>query len=684
MPACFRNSFFLKRTGIYILFFLLAMQWQGVVVAQQVDTLPAVKLHSKKLPDVVNLPVPVQQFNKAELDGLNSLSVADAVKFFSGVLVKDYGGIGGLKTISVRSLGANHTAVLYDGVAVGDAQGGQIDLGKFSLDNIESIQLFSTQPPDILMPARSFASASVLSLHAQSAERQSGTLTLKLKGGSFGFINPSLSYRMPMIGHFSQGIQAEYQQAHGKYPYINYENGQSSDKRINSDVKSYRVEYDAAYIRNDSNAARLKLYYYDSKRGLPGSVILYNNISAQRLNNKSFFTQFSWNKTVRDRGRLLINAKYASDDKYYLDPAYSNSAGLLENNFHLRSGYASVAYRQQFSTSFSASVAVDYFIDQLNRSDSFVINFPEPSRYSFLQNIALRFKKQRFEADAQLLHTGIREKVKIGLAASARSAFTPAFAVSGQPFGRLPVRLRLSYKRIFRAPTFDDLYYTNIGNTNLLPEYVHQFNAGITYARNSDTRLSEFRMTADAYLNQVTNKIIAVPRQNLFQWTMSNIGKARIRGLDVSAHGRYRISKEWQLTAGISYSLQEALDVTNPLAYNYKAMLPYTPKHSGSFSLAAGYRSFTWSYNIISSAYRYRQGDLLPVNLVQGWADHSTAIRYSLKTKQQGQYVLLAEFNNLFNNQYEVIRYYPMPRLNYRLGITANFKHHHKQQNIQK
>ena len=660
------------------------MQLSVAMLAQKTDTLPGVKLHARKGHDVARIPVPVQQLSKAELDGLNSLSVADAVKFFSGVLVKDYGGIGGLKTISVRSLGANHTAVLYDGIAVGDAQGGQIDLGKFSLDNIESIQLFSIQPPDILMPARSFASASVLSLQSQTNKQQTGSLTVKLKGGSFGFINPSISFRMPQAGHFSQGIQAEYQQANGKYPYINYENAQSSDKRINSDIQSYRIEYDAAYIRNDSNAARLKLYYYDSKRGLPGSVILYNNISAQRLNNKSFFTQFSWNKAVTNRGRLLINAKYASDDKYYLDPAYSNSAGMLENNFHLRSGYASVAYRQQLSSSLSASVAVDYFIDELKRSDSFVINFPEPTRYSFLQNLALRFKKERFEADAQLLHTGIREKVQLGQAAAARRAFNPAFAISAQPFGSLPERLRLSYKRIFRAPTFDDLYYTNIGNTNLLPEYVHQYNVGITYARNSGSRFSELRMTTDAYLNEVTNKIIAVPRQNLFQWTMSNIGKARIKGLDVTVHGRYRISKEWQLTAGVSYSFQEALDITDPSAYNYKAMLPYTTKHSGSVSLAALYRSFTWSYNIISSAYRYRQGDLLPVNLVQGWADHSTAIRYSLKTKQQGQYVLLAEINNIFNKQYEVIRYYPMPRLNYRVGITAHFKHHHKQQNIEK
>ena len=47
-----------------------------------------------------------------------------------GVTVKDYG-IGGLKTVSVRSLGANHTTVSYDGIALTDVQSGQIDIGRF-------------------------------------------------------------------------------------------------------------------------------------------------------------------------------------------------------------------------------------------------------------------------------------------------------------------------------------------------------------------------------------------------------------------------------------------------------------------------------------------------------------------------------------------------------------------------
>ena len=53
--------------------------------------------------------VPVQVFNHETLLQINAETIADAAKYFSGVLIKDYGGVGGLKTISVRSLGGLNT-----------------------------------------------------------------------------------------------------------------------------------------------------------------------------------------------------------------------------------------------------------------------------------------------------------------------------------------------------------------------------------------------------------------------------------------------------------------------------------------------------------------------------------------------------------------------------------------------
>ena len=81
--------------------------------------------------------IPAQTLKEEELQRLNSFSVADAIRYFSGVQLKDYGGVGGLKTVNIRSMGTNHMAVFYDGIQLGNAQNGQVDLGRLSLDDVE-------------------------------------------------------------------------------------------------------------------------------------------------------------------------------------------------------------------------------------------------------------------------------------------------------------------------------------------------------------------------------------------------------------------------------------------------------------------------------------------------------------------------------------------------------------------
>ena len=106
--------------------------------------------------------IPVQTLQGDELQRLNSNSIADALRYFAGVQVKDYGGVGGIKTVNIRSMGTNHTGVVYDGVELGNAQNGQIDLGQFSLDNIESLSLYNGQKSQILQPAKDFGSAGTI------------------------------------------------------------------------------------------------------------------------------------------------------------------------------------------------------------------------------------------------------------------------------------------------------------------------------------------------------------------------------------------------------------------------------------------------------------------------------------------------------------------------------------------
>ena len=109
--------------------------------------------------DVRDGMFPSLRYALAQLKKMNALSVADAIRYFSGVQIKDYGGVGGIKTVNIRSMGTNHMGVYYNGIQLGNAQNGQIDLGKYSLENIEEIQLYNGQKSDIWQSAREFGAA---------------------------------------------------------------------------------------------------------------------------------------------------------------------------------------------------------------------------------------------------------------------------------------------------------------------------------------------------------------------------------------------------------------------------------------------------------------------------------------------------------------------------------------------
>ncbi len=103
--------------------------------------------------------IPVQELSGKALHRLGAHNVADALRYFSGVQIKDYGGVGGLKTVNIRSMGTNHVGVFYDGIELGNAQNGTVDLGRFSLDNMEAITLYNGQKSAVFQPAKDFGSS---------------------------------------------------------------------------------------------------------------------------------------------------------------------------------------------------------------------------------------------------------------------------------------------------------------------------------------------------------------------------------------------------------------------------------------------------------------------------------------------------------------------------------------------
>ena len=631
--------------------------------------------------------IPSQTLSGKELQQLNAHSVADAIRYFAGVQLKDYGGVGGIKTLDIRSMGTNHMGVFYDGIQLGNAQNGQIDLGKYSLDNIESIQLYNGQKSEIFQSAKDFGSAGTVYITTRRPRFEEGkryNLRVMMKTGSFGLANPSALWEYKLSQRVSLSANVEYTYATGRYKFRYrkiFSDGtlawDTTAVRQNGDVYALRAE---AGLFGSINGGQwnVKAYFYDSERGIPGAIV--NNVwkNAQRQWDRNLFAQGSLRKRFSSRYVMMLNAKYARDYMHYNNP--DTTLMYIDNEFWQQEVYVSAANKFSIFQNWDVNLSVDY---QWNTLDANLTQFVYPTRHTALAALATAFTYGGFKAQASVLGTFVSDRSKImnggnmlGYRTKHFDKFTPAVFVAYQPFEHHDFDVRAFYKRIFRMPTFNDMYYTDIGNADLRPEYASQYDVGARYTCHmADGVLRSINVSADAYYNYVTDKIIAVPKgTGQYRWMMMNIGKVKIRGVDATARAEFALPYGIGLNTQLNYTYQRAQDYTDPTdnadeAGTYKGQIAYIPRHSGSVIVGGEWQRLKLNYSFIYVGERYHNSSNIAANYEQPWYTHDISGSYEMKL---GTTLVKAtlEVNNLLNQQYEVICNYPMPGRNFKVILS--------------
>jgi vitamin B12 transporter len=652
----------------------------------KVKLLPGVTLSALTHKEVI----PSQKLSGDELKSLNSFSVADAMRYFAGIQVKDYGGIGGLKTVDMRSMGTNHMGVFYDGIQLGNAQNGQIDLGKFSMDNIESISLYNGQKSDIFQPAKDFGSSGTIYLKSRRPVFDSITSSHfkgVLKAGSFDLINPSLLWEKKLTDKVNFSFSSEYLKSSGKYRFrykrVFPDSGNTAwdttAVRQNGDIEAQRIET-GLYGTVNRGQWNAKAYFYNSERGIPGAIV--NNVwkRSQRQWDRNFFVQGSFQKNVLPGYDLQINLKYANDYMRYLNP--DTTLMYINNTFNQQEWYGSFVNKYAVGKSIDISLSTDFQYNTLNSNlDGFVF----PKRFTSLVALAAAGEIGRIKYQGSVLATFVNESASRGntaggdqsVAAPGKQELTPAFFISYKPLQQKDFNIRAFYKKIFRMPTFNDLYYTDIGNIALRPEFTHQFNLGIQYTKSSNRSiLKRWQIQADAYYNRVTDKIIAVPKgSGMYRWMMMNIGLVEIRGIDIVSDKSLQLSRQLVFNLRTTYTYQQAQDFTerrNPdlQKETYGGQIPYIPWHSGSVIAAFLYKNWRFNYSYIYTGERYHNSANIPENYEQPWYTSDISFSKEFRMKKP-LYKISAEINNVFNQDYEVVVNYPMPRRNYKIILSV-------------
>ena len=627
--------------------------------------------------------IPSHTLKGEQLERLNSHSIADALRYFAGVQLKDYGGVGGIKTINVRSMGSNHLGIYYDGIQLGNAQNGQIDLGQFSMDNVEEISLYNGQKSAIFQPASEFGNAGTVYIRTRRPHFSNGEhthLKTRVKYGSSDLIRFSTLWEQRLSASVTSSVGAEVMNASGKYKfrYRRYKADGSlaydtTATRQNGDVWAVRAEGNL-YGAMEQGGWNVKAYTYHSERGIPGAIV--NNVwrRGERQADHNTFFQAGLLRNISDRFSSRLQAKYAYYVTHYVnrDP----KTMLVDNTYKQQELFLSTSNVYEIMRGWSASVAYDFKWNKLREEQGTRNKGQEmkPYRFSNMVSVATAYNQPWMNIQGSLLATFVKDHFPGHNDKKSENVWTPAVFFNIFPLRNKSLSVRAYAKRSFRMPTFNDLYYTEMGNAMLKPETALQYNVGAVYVapRTSHlaSRISHFRLQVDAYYNTIHDKIVAYPKGQQFRWTMLNLGKVHIKGLDVETELEVRAARELTLGGRLQYTYQDARDVTDPADTYYNHQIPYIPWHSGSAIFSASYRQWDFNYSFIYAGKRYNQQENIDYNYMPAWYTSDLSLMYRFRWVKTRCKATL-EVNNLLDQQYDVILNYPMPGRNYTISMEV-------------
>ena len=640
----------MKRVVMLSLFaFMTAQHICGQVIGDTISEVNVIGKQEKTLKS----GAPVYSISDKDMLRLGVTDITDALRRLPGVTLRDYGGAGGIKTISVRGFGSQHTGVSYDGIMISEGHDGDTDLQRYSLDNLKSMSLLVGDKDDIFVTARSSAAAATLSLETEQWHGLVGRVTT----GSWGMVNPMVGFGLPVNAKVSLTGNADYLHADNNYPFtLKNVTMETRENRSHSKMDQMHGELGVNWQMNKGTLLNTKVYFYDNKRELPGIVHYYTDENDEDIHDMNAFVQARLKSALNEKLLMMLNGKWN-----YASTEYHNglpTGGVTSADYWQREYYGSGALMCSPADVLAFDYSVDYFANTLNTTLTGVEHI---CRRSLLQSFAGKLSDKRITVVARALWSNYMGEAH---------RLSPSLSCSYKIMPDKDFYLRASYKEIFRMPSFRELYFFHLGDADLKPENTRQINIGITHQGRIGERTSA-SITIDGYYNWVTDKIVSIPI-NMFVWRNINMAKVEATGVDATIGLTYNINKEQSLSVDGNYSLQRVMNKTDKDSPYFNNQIAYTPLHTGSVTLSWKNPWASLSATADGMGERWTTNEHTQDTRMTGFMEMS-ASAYRTFTIKKSEFTIRGSVMNIFDKQYDIVAHYPMPGRSWRISVTYKY-----------
>lgn len=213
----------------------------------------------------------------------------------------------------------------------------------------------------------------------------------------------------------------------------------------------------------------------------------------------------------------------------------------------------------------------------------------------------------------------------------------------------------LNMSKNFRYPSFNDLYWKEGGNPDLKPEISHQVEMGHHF------KISAFKLNITPYYIRIRDMIRWLPTSHGY-WSPVNTNKVESYGVEsqLSVEKSFARSKTTG-SLGYVYTHSKNLDSDKQLMY--------VPEHKIFGNAGYRYRGFELYMQGMFNGLTYTDSNeklkdaLQPYFVVNGGLN-ITFLKYGK---------IGFKVNNIFDQIYETVRDFPLPKRNYSTNFSINF-----------
>jgi vitamin B12 transporter len=618
-----------------------------VMVAMLTAAAPAAAQETKKVDPVVvtattvetlaeQLGVALSVIPGEDFKTYQYSTIDDAFRSIPGVTVTQQGSYGKLSTLSIRGANANQVLILVDGVRVSSPTLGQTDLSDISPDLIERIEVIRGGQSTLY---GADAIGGVVNIITKKGTGPFAA-TLENMGGNYDTLMNRLS-----IG--------------GTYKIFNYSlsgshlesNGQFQNDNANINAVSGRIGVSLPFDSSLSFVYR----YNKTDTGVPVKSVFpppqpidpIINPNAKQQTETTVMSLEGKTRPVEwweSRARI---SRYTNDQGFQdpVDPGF-------DFDVPFRSQVDVVRREAEWLNSFfigkwsTTTLGFGYRHEEGDNKGVFRTARSVPS---------VMFEQQLRFLDRLFITGGFRIEDDSVFGQATTGQGSVAFVIK-----ETGTRLRGSAGTGFRAPTFNDLFFPDFGNPNLLPERSQTWDAGFDQSLWQNRVRLKFTWFATHFTNLITCCVVSPTAP--FGGPV-NAGKARSKGVESSAE----IDVLPSLVASFTYTYTDTdnLQTNRPIAR--------IPRHSGSAGLTwepiPRLSLFTQVYVVGSQFDSF--GDLYNSGHTRVDAGGTYRLLNQLGWLQRLE--LVARAQNILNEQYAEVRGFPALGANFLIGLRAGF-----------